>query len=140
MSVDFLDSNVLLYLFDDVDEHKQSVATRLVESSISNGSALISYQVVQEVLNVLDRKLALGTEDQRQFLGAVLMPLWNVSPTRNLYMRALDTKARYGFSFYDSLIVSAALEAGCKRLLSEDLQHGQKIGALEISNPFRATA
>ena len=44
---------------------------------------------------------------------------------------------RYAFSFYDSLTVAAALEGGCKRLLTEDLQHGQRIGALRIENPFR---
>ena len=44
---------------------------------------------------------------------------------------------RFGFSFYDSLIVAAALEAGCTRLYSEDLQHGQRIQNLTIENPFR---
>ena len=54
-----------------------------------------------------------------------------------LYHRGLDLQIRYRFSFYDSLIVAAALEAGCKTLYSEDLQHAQEIEGLTIANPFR---
>ncbi len=54
-----------------------------------------------------------------------------------LYRSALQLQLRWRFSFYDSLIVAAALEAGCKRLLSEDLQHGQRIETLTIENPFK---
>ena len=59
-------------------------------------------------------------------------------PTRALYQRALDLQTRYQFRFYDALIVAAALAAGCTRLYSEDLQHGQRIEGLTIVNPFRA--
>ena len=55
----------------------------------------------------------------------------------SLYRRSLDIQERYRFGYYDALIVAAALEAGCKRLLSEDLQHGQKIETLRIENPFK---
>ena len=65
-------------------------------------------------------------------------PLWSVMPSTRLYRHALDVRERYRFSFYDSLIVAAALEAGCTRLLSEDLQDGQVIEGLRIENPFLA--
>ena len=58
-------------------------------------------------------------------------------PTPALYRRGLDVQERWKFGFYDSLIVAAALEAGCKRLLSEDMQHGQRIEGLRIENPFK---
>ena len=48
-----------------------------------------------------------------------------------------DWQSRYGFGFYDSLIVAAALDAGCKTLYSEDLQHGQRVEGVTIINPFR---
>ena len=64
------------------------------------------------------------------------MPLWKVNPTLTFYQRGLDLQAHYQFSFYDSLIVAAALEAGCKTLYSEDLQHDQRIEGLCIQNPF----
>lgn len=68
------------------------------------------------------------------------MPLWTVSPSPALYHRALDVQARYRFSFYDSLIVAAAIEAGCARLYSEDLQDDQRVDGLTIENPFRDRA
>jgi predicted nucleic acid-binding protein len=60
-------------------------------------------------------------------------------PTQRLYEQALDIQSRYQYSFYDSLIIAAALDGGCTRLLSEDLQHGQRIESLTIENPFRST-
>jgi len=66
----------------------------------------------------------------------VLLPLWRIMPSQALYQSALDLHARYQFSFYDSLIIAAALAAGCTRLYSEDLQHGQRIEGLTIENPF----
>ena len=66
----------------------------------------------------------------------IVAPLWEIYPTPELYLRALDLRERYGFSFYDSLIIAAALEAGCTRLYTEDMQHGQQIQGLAIENPF----
>lgn len=54
-----------------------------------------------------------------------------------LYQRALDVQSRWRFGFYDSLIVASALSANCTRLLTEDLQHGQRIEQLTVENPFR---
>ena len=60
-----------------------------------------------------------------------------LKPSAALYTTALHLKARWQLAFYDSLIVAAALEAGCKRLLTEDLQDGQRIEGLRIENPFK---
>lgn len=70
------------------------------------------------------------------YLDTVLVPLLRESASAALYHRALDIQEHYRFSFHDSLIVAAALAAGCSRLVSEDLQHGQRIENLTISNPF----
>jgi predicted nucleic acid-binding protein len=67
---------------------------------------------------------AISPGDARRFLDSVLVPLWRVMPTPSFYRRGLELQARYGFSFYDALIVAAALDACCTRLCSEDLQHG----------------
>ena len=138
MSVEhFLDTNVFIYLFDETNDHKREKAVRLVQESLVNETGCISYQVVQETLNVITRKLNATPEKARQILDDTLIPLWRVNPTRTLYQRSLDLQTRYRFSFYDSLIVAAALEAGCKSLFSEDLQDGQQIEGLTITNPFR---
>jgi predicted nucleic acid-binding protein len=139
MSVEaFLDTNLFIYQLEFADQHKGSVAEEIIMKGISTGSACISFQVVQECLNTIRRKaeIPLDEADTRRYLQAVLFPLWMIMPSQNLYLRALDTQGRLGFGFYDSLIVSAALEAGCATLYSEDLQHGQRIDRLTIHNPF----
>ena len=137
MSVDnFLDSNVFVYLFDDSDHGKQQRAASLIYNSIEEGTACISFQVVQETMNVMLRKIGVSTKETHTFFNRVLVPLWRINPTQALYRRGLDVQARYRLSFYDSLIVAAALEAGCQTLYSEDLQHAQIIEHLTIRNPF----
>jgi predicted nucleic acid-binding protein len=137
MSGDFLDSNVILYMFARGDDVKRDAATTLVARAIREGGA-ISFQVVQEVLNRLLRMPGGSIDDAQSLLRDTLAPLWRVMPSQALYTSALATHSRYGYSFYDSLIVAAAQEAGCSRLLTEDLQHGQRIGRLTITNPFIA--
>jgi predicted nucleic acid-binding protein len=137
-AADFFDTNVLVYMVDRRDPAKQTIAQQLVSQALASNSGIISFQVVQETLHALTRKArqVLPAADANELLRAVLVPLWSVQPSASLYEKALQVQAKQGFSFYDSLIVSAALEAGCKRLFSEDLQHGQKVGGLRIENPF----
>ena len=139
MSDDFIDSNVFIYLFDETDERKREIAGGIIKSALKSHSASISWQVVQETLNVVTRKLPtpMTSEDARRFLEQVLGPLWRGSPSLALYRRALDLQARYRYGLYDSLIIAAALDAGCTRLYSEDLQDGQRIKGLTVENPFR---
>ena len=138
MPADFVDSNVFVYLFDPTDSRRRGVAREVVKRSISDGTGVISFQVVQEVLNVTTHKMEqpLSGTDAIGFFDTVLAPLWKVYPSGDLYRRAIEIKIRYRFGFYDSLIVAAALEAGCGRLLSEDLQGGQRIDTLTVENPF----
>ena len=140
MSGDFIDSNVIVHAFDPTDRRKQMVATGLLERALLNGGAWISFQVVQEVLNVLTWRPApaFSYEDAALLLRETLDRLWRVMPSRRLYESGLNIQARYGYAFYDSLIVAAALDSGCTRLLSEDLQAGQVIDGMTIENPFAA--
>jgi predicted nucleic acid-binding protein len=140
MSVDFFDSNVFIYLFDNVNAKKRGIASALVTAAVRDTGACISFQVVQETLRVLTEKLPqpADADAARIFFQHTLQPLWRVMPSAKLYGEALHIKERWKYSFYDALIIAAALEAGCKRLLSEDLQHGQRIEGLRIENPFRA--
>ncbi len=128
---------IFVYLFDETDDDKRERAERLVQQALENETGCISYQVVQETINVITRKLNATPEKARQILDRVLIPLWRVNPTRTLYQRGLDLQTRYRLSFYDSLIVASALAAGCKTLYSEDMQHGQHIEGVSITNPFR---
>ena len=143
MSADiFIDTNVCIHHLDSTDKRKQAVAERIVREGLVSGTACISFQVVQECLNTILRKarLALEPEQARMYLDSVLVPLLQVSSSPALYHRALDIQTRYRFSFYDAPIVAAALAAGCRQLISEDLQHGQRIEGLTIVDLFRAPA
>ena len=139
-AADFFDSNILVYAFDQRDPRRSAIAQDLLARAQREHSAVISAQVVQETLNVLMRRLTppMSAANARKVLDHILVPLWRIHPSAALYARGLGLQERYGFSFYDSLIVAAALEGGCTRLLSEDMQHGQQIEGLRIENPFRA--
>jgi predicted nucleic acid-binding protein len=136
---DFLDTNVFVYQLDTSDPRKSALADALVRRALVDGSGCISYQVVQECLHVMTGKarLALHPEEAALYLDAVLLPLLRVGASAELYRRALDLRQRWRFGFYDSLIVASALAAGCSRLLTEDLQHGQRIEGLTVVDPFR---
>lgn len=135
----FIDTNVFIYQLDGTDRRKHEIAGKIVREALVTGNACISSQVVQECLNVALRKaeVPLSLVNARAYLDAVLMPLMQIAVSEGLYHRALDVQGRWRFGFYDSLIVAAALMAGCRTLLSEDLQHGQKLDQLTVVNPFR---
>ncbi len=138
MSSFFLDTNVLIYTFDDRAPDKRDRARTLVSQALSTRQGLISYQVVQEFLNVATRKFErpMTRRDAAEYLDRVLAPLCEVHSSIDSYRTALELQERWGYSFYDSRIVGAALAAGCERLYSEELQDGQQIGELTIENPF----
>jgi predicted nucleic acid-binding protein len=138
MSVpDFLDSNVLVYAYDASDPRKQSIAQGLVERAVA-GEAVASPQVLGEFAATLLHKLspAVRPEVVTAILDA-LGPIKLVSTDADLVRRAVEAHATYGVHFYDGMIVAAAERAGCERIWSEDLNHGQKYFAVTVTNPFR---
>ena len=96
----------------------------------------VSYQVVQEALNAMTRKLGASPSDTRAMFRDVLVSLWTISPSPDLNHGGLDIDDRYGHVLDDARIVSAALRHGCQRVLSEDLHNGHVIDSMEIVNPF----
>ena len=133
----FFDTNVLVYAFG-ADARKRARAQDLIETALRTRQGVISSQVVQEFLNVATRKFArpMTNDDAVRYFDQVLEPLCVVWPDADLYRRALALRARFQFSFYDSLVVAAALVAGCTTLYSEDFQPGQRIDTLSIADPF----
>ena len=134
----FLDTNILVYTFDQSQPQKQSIAKDLVRDALNNRCGCISYQVVQEFLNIATRKFVrpLSVSDCQTYLSNILEPLCEVFSSTRLFQRALEISGRWKFSFYDSLIVAAALSVDSKTLYTEDLQHNQKIEDMIIVNPF----
>ena len=134
----FLDTNIFVYSFDARYPDKQKCAKELIGKALEDGNGCISYQVVQEFLNVSTRKFAasLSANDAEGYLTMVLEPLCEIFSTINLYRKALEIIERWQYSFYDSLIIASAASADCRILYTEDLQHDQKIENLKIINPF----
>lgn len=137
----FLDTNVFVY---DVDKsaprEKRAVARGLIRDALEQRRGVVSYQVIQEFLNVATRKFShpLAIPDARNYVTVVFQPLLAVQPSLDLFHEALDIGARYRISWYDSLILAAASKAKCTVLYSEDLSHGTKINGVRVENPFRA--
>lgn len=134
----FLDTNIFVYSFDRSNEPKRQKASRLIKLALVESKGCISYQVIQEFLNVATKKFAtpLTLLDGQRYLDSVLYPLCQIYASVDLYHQALDLMQRWQYSFYDSLILAAALHADCKILYSEDLHHEQAIKSLTILNPF----
>lgn len=134
----FLDTNILVYSFSKKDTFKREKAIALLDDALKDKKGCISFQVIQEFINVALRKFTvpLTYKDCQEFLHSALEPLCEVQSSIHIYFQALDVADRWRYSFYDSLIISAALQTGCEILYSEDLQHGQHIQSLKIVNPF----
>ena len=134
----FLDTNIFVYTFDDIAKNKRRQALKLVRQSITTHQGVVSYQVVQEFFNVALRRFArpMTISDAEDYLTTVFTPLLAVHSSPRLYEAALQLTNRGGLSWYDALIVAAAMEGQCKILYTEDLQHGRTFGTLQIVNPF----
>lgn len=134
----FLDTNILIYVFDRTAPEKQGEAAKLVRQAVLTGQGLISTQVVQEFLHAARRKFErpMTLDERRQHLELVLAPLCQYFPSISSYDRALLIADETGYAFYDALIVTAAVESGCRILYSEDLQHDRVIQGVRTVNPF----
>lgn len=134
----FLDTNILAYRFDPTAPQKQKIADRLLADALESQLGIISTQVVQEFINLALRKFAqpMNVAECREYLQKVMLPICRYYPSLKSYDRALLIVEETGYHFYDALILTAAIESGCRTLYSEDLQHGRKIHNLTILNPF----
>ncbi len=134
----FLDTNIFVYSVDNLEPVKKVKSQALIAQAIYTGNAIISWQVIQEFLNVSSKKniTPIKPYDTKNYLLKILNPLCQVYPDLNVYQHALKIVNSTNYGFYDALILASALKGGCTILLSEDFQDGQKIEGLTITNPF----
>lgn len=134
----FLDTNVLVYAFGAKKSSVQDPRIAIAEQAVMLGGA-VSVQVLNEFVQVCRRKAKLSWS---QILGSleVIKDLCGktIPLTIETHEAAVEISQRYGFHIYDSLILAAAIQAGCTTVYTEDMQHGQTIGKLTIENPFLA--
>ncbi len=133
----FIDTNVLVYRYDNRDPIKQLRAQELLKTGIGNETAVISAQVLGEFFTTVTRKIQNPlSADDAQAAVDLISTLSVVSLDLALVRRAISTQRRYGISYWDALIVVAAESAGCTRILSEDLNPGQAYNGVVVVNPF----
>jgi predicted nucleic acid-binding protein len=134
----FLDTTIFVYSFDASAPKKSQQAAELIRRGIQTRQGIVSYQVVQEFFNVALRRFAqpMTTAEAEQYLSTTFRPLLSVHSSQALYGESLQIASKFKLAWYDSLIVASAMEGHCDVLYSEDLQHGQRFGDLQISNPF----
>ncbi|MBF0491903.1 MAG: PIN domain-containing protein [Deltaproteobacteria bacterium] len=135
----FIDTNVLFYAYDENGSEKHLLAKNKLEEIWQNSSGVISLQVLQEFYNSASKKLInkLQHHKLKEIIG--LYKAWElVKLDISGLLQAIDLQQDYKISFWDSLIVQAALSAHCVILLTEDLNHGQKIKGMKIVNPFKS--
>lgn len=134
----FFDTNILVYLFDADAAEKQTKARERFQAETSAGRAVLSTQVLQEFYVAVTRKLAVPLEPETAdevVRNLAVLPVVRIDPERIL--AAIAKSRNLQLSFWDALIVEAALAGGAECLLTEDLDHGQTIDALRIENPFK---
>ena len=130
-----LDTNLLVYA-DSADEPaKQRRAIEVIKLHRAAGTAVLSTQVLQEFVNVALRKLRLPPALIRERMG-FYSRFEMVPATADLMAGALNLFVLHSLSFYDALILQAAIVSGCQQVLSEDMQHGAAFGGVRIANPF----
>lgn len=126
----FFDTNILVYTTTSDAKKPQAVAC------LGRGGCA-SVQVLNEFVHVARRKLRHDWPQIELALGLFRASLDDVVPvTLNTHSGAVSLAREHGLSFYDALIVAAAIEAGCDTLFTEDMQHGRKLAGLTVVNPF----
>jgi predicted nucleic acid-binding protein len=133
----FIDTNLLVYAYDASAGQKWELASAVISALWRHRTGIISTQVVQELFVALTHKVAepISLKKAREIIADLLhWPL--VVIDADTILRAVDVQVTYHLSFWDSLILQAAISSRADFLLSEDLQHGQVIESVTIRNPF----
>ena len=127
----FIDTNIVIYSLG------QKSTKAHIAAPLFIGSPFISTQVLSETANVASKRLALSVAEIRKLITSLAAMCRVEIISMDTIHSALHIRERYSFSWYDSLIVAAALGAGCDTLYSEDMHDGQEINEqLRIVNPF----
>jgi len=131
----FLDTNVILYSYSIDEAYKQNVAQEILEKNVN---LYISKQVINEVVNILFKKIKLNAEEIKNVILELDTEFEILDFDITTQIKAIRLKKDYNFQFYDSLIIATALENNCTVLYSEDMQDGLVIDErLKIINPFK---
>ena len=133
----FLDTNILVYAYDQNESRKQAIAQQLIIHGIEKENLILSVQVLGEFFNVVTRRIPqpMAPDEAKEIIATIsILPVQEIDLA--MVNRAIGTHRRYQISYWDALIVSAAERAGCTSIFSEDLSDGQMYHSIEVLNPF----
>jgi predicted nucleic acid-binding protein len=132
----FIDTNVLVYAEASDEPLKQQAALALIKRLYENNEGVLSTQILQEYCNVALKKLRLPTTHIRAQLD--LYEQFEVVQVTPAIIRAgLDLQQTRSVSFFDSIVLASAHAAGCNVIWSEDMNTGEVINCMQITNPFQ---
>lgn len=134
--LEFIDTNILLYAHDDTEPRRFTRANALIETAWARGSGATSIQVLQEFyVNAVKLPTPVDAATAESFVREYAR--WPTHcPTSDDVLAAINLHRTHQVSFWDAMIVRSAAELGCATLWTEDLQHGQMIGGVRVTNPF----
>lgn len=133
----FFDTNVVVYTVDRAEPEKREVARALFEEHLREGSGIVSPQVLREFYFAVTRRLTNPlTQEAAQRAVGDLGAYCSMQESKEMVLSAISRNTRLSISFWDALIVEAAISGGADHILTEDLQHGQVIDGVRIHNPF----
>lgn len=135
----FLDANILVYAYDKDAGEKHSIAVEIVKDLWEKRAGVLSNQVLQEFYVSVTKKILkpISKSEAREIIRAYIC--WSMSAITPLsIIRATEIEEKHRISFWDALVIVAAYESKCKKILTEDLNSGQIIEGILIENPFKA--
>ncbi len=133
----FVDTNVLVYARDSSEPKKQALAMDLLKELWETGGGRISTQVCSEYFVTVTQKLTPGLSKEEAWEDIEDLAAWNPAPVNMQVLReARQIQKRYDISWWDSLILSAALFTNCRCIYSEDLDSGSTYSGVKVINPF----
>jgi predicted nucleic acid-binding protein len=132
----FVDTNIFIYAYSDDNALKHKAAKNLLQNKLAEDFVVVSTQILNEFYSVMS-KSKLPHQEIANYVKEIAKQTYIKSVTIESIELCLDIKEKYRFSWWDSLVLTSALENECSVLYSEDLQHGQIIEhSLKIINPF----
>ncbi len=129
-----IDTNLWVYLYSDHANNK--IVEKIINENF--GSIILSSQIIGELYNVLTKKNMKTRDGAFQIISEIISSFMISEINSLTVIKAIEINIKYGYSYWDSLVLSSALTSECLLLYSEDMQHGQIIeGQLKIINPFK---
>jgi predicted nucleic acid-binding protein len=132
----FIDTNILIYAHDLDAGEKHTISATILKHLWETETGIISAQVLQEFYVNVTRKIPnpLPKTKAREIIQSYLMWHVELNDIKTIFA-ASEFEERYNLSFWDALIVAAACNAKVEKILTEDLNHGQRIEGVFIENP-----